>query len=311
MLHQPRDNAPRRNAFRAWLLNALRGMPAFEGADLVFAPSPLAANDFVFAARSPHTVVLWLCDASDDPHYGFQGTVARLYRTVRRHPALQSCRLVLASADDLSDPMLHGVDVVDAQAWLSTWGQHRAWAEGIAARLKRLLRRAARGSGPAAVDLGSVAADTMRFLFRPTLIPLPVLDGSRRRGRPDGLFAVTTSNEVGAPHWPLPGGHVVVEASATPFGRLQAVHQLTGYLDALGGPGLGVLVTSDEVGPDVFAALAAHARTGDRLLSLSAGALVALIDAQLAHWQGRAALGAAGGLEAIVRAQRERIEAAR
>lgn len=80
------------------------------------------------------TAIVWRCRATDHTDEGFLGTLDRLFAAARAQPALRRCRLVLASPDDLGDPRVRGVEVVDARAWLETWDiQHRC-AEGVAAR---------------------------------------------------------------------------------------------------------------------------------------------------------------------------------
>lgn len=291
-------DAERLRAFTHWLVPWLQSREP-QPVDVFLAPTAASANDVFYAVPCKPSVVVWTCTGTDDPWHRFQAAVVRLYRTVRQHSELQGCRLVLASPDDLGDPSLHGVEVLDAKAWLATWETQGLWAEGIAMRLRRLLRQAIRraGAGP---DIGPLATDVLRFVFSPGL--LDQTWQATACHRPDALFRVVPGTLNRMEPWRFPPGHVVMDAPTPSASTNAGVHQLAAYVDAIEGPTLGLLVTERDLPPSAIRALQTHARHGTRIIPLSVPALLALLEAYVACEQGRAPFGACAALGAIERA---------
>lgn len=112
---------PRLRTFIRWLPQWL----ACEAPDLSsheplgFAPQILQSSD------APATI-LGVCLASPHPVNGIHAVVRRLYAAAAQ-PAWMArpISLVLASPDDLGDPVLPGVRVLDAATWWNTWERHR------------------------------------------------------------------------------------------------------------------------------------------------------------------------------------------
>ncbi|MDQ7995193.1 MAG: hypothetical protein AAGC76_04995 [Luteibacter sp.] len=292
-------DAKRLRTFGQWLIPWLRRRERDECLDWFHASMAPSVNDALYSPPSKPPLALWSCTATDDPWHGFQATVVRLYQTIRQHPELQACRLVLASPDDLGDPSLYGVEVFDAKAWLATWETQGLWAEGIAMRLRRLLRQAIRraGAGP---DIGPLATDVLRFVFSPGL-----LDQTWQATacyRPDALFRVVAGTLNRMEPWRFPPGHVVMDAPTPSAATNAGVHQLAAYVDAIEGPTLGLLVTERDLPPSAIRALQTHAHHGTRIIPLSVPALLALLEAHVAYEQGRAPFGACAALGVIERA---------
>lgn len=87
-------------------------------------------------------VLLGLCVARH-PLLGFHAVLRRLYAAAAEPSwTTKPLRLVLASPDDLGDPVLPGVEVLDARTWQASWHEHGQWTTGVAARLTRRLRQA-------------------------------------------------------------------------------------------------------------------------------------------------------------------------
>lgn len=304
------NDAARLRAFQAWFVAWIRREANLRAGDLIHAPTAEAANDLFYAAPpSASPWVLWTCAASDDPWHGFQATLVRLYRTIRQHPELQACRLVLASPDDLGDPSLYGVEVFDAAVWMEHWELGLPWTDGVAARLKRRLRQTMRGGGAALGDLGALARDTLRFLFTPNLRCALAETGEASVHRPDARFVVGPPGPDVTGPWAFPDGGVIVEAAQAPTGTAQSVYQLAVYLDAAPQGALGVLFSRRDLSAEALRVVHTCAHRGLRILPLTAEALVALIDSQLAMWDGRTSLGALAALGAIERAHWARLRA--
>lgn len=237
-------------------------------------------------------VIIGMCVARH-PLLGFHPVLRRLYAAAAEPAwATGPLQLVVASPDDLGDPVVPGVRIVDARTWHASWRDHRQWTDGVAALLKRRLRRAPFGPGS---DYLTCVTEALAFAWDANArTNLRLHDGASVR-TVDAHFWTRSSRLRGDEHIAdiSPRRRVFVEAKnqRLPAGEA-AVGELHERLMRMPAGTAGVLVAPHGVSAPAQRLLARLQEQGALLYSLSDAQLCALIDA-------RAAASAEGGFGAI------------
>lgn len=233
-------------------------------------------------------LAIWICTGTLHAHFGFQSTVQRLDAAVRAQPDLRHYDWIIASPDDLRDPTLDRVDILDAKRWLSEWELHRRWAEGIADRLKRLLDETPPGGD--GKDFQLLVCDVFRFLFYPALnyprLESPSLIGTQRR---DILFAFGTAPSS---IWPqlahrMNASNLVVEAKNwSPRLPPDMLMGLRAYLKPYSPGQLGVMATRIGLTDQAWKQVRDYTREGIAILPIDDPTMIQMIDATMSQRYG-------------------------
>lgn len=234
-------------------------------------------------AQGGPRVLIGLCVARH-PLLGYHPVLRRLYAAAAESAwATGPLHLVLASPDDLGDPVVPGVQIFDARTWHASWREHRQWADGVAARLKRLLNRAPYGSSGAYLTCVTEAlAFTLDASVRTSL---RLHDGARVRTVDAYLWTRSSwLRRDGRIAEAPPRRRVILETKnqRLPAGEA-AVGELHERLMRMPVGTTGVLVAPHGVTAPAQRLLVRFQEQGALLYSKSDAQLCALVDAQAAR----------------------------
>jgi hypothetical protein len=266
-----------------WLGAGVGERPSYQELYGISSPAPDRMS-YSAPGGGPDTAI-WTCLATDDPEHGFEATIARI-RVAWGNPELQTFNFLIASPDDLGDPALDGISILDAKNWLESWESHRAHAYGIGARLKRLLKQLGTGNAndlPFQYEV--LVKDIFRFLFFPGLYD-PWSRARQANGAQvrDIIFAIKhhTDNvweQLALRH---AANNLVIEVKnyqdelSTPPGQ-----QLRSYLNPHTPGNLGVLASRHGPNANSLKELKSKATQGVAMLPMSDATLIEMIDAEL------------------------------